>query len=446
MKILKEKSEQVFDTVFKTSQADETEIHFNWITHALTRFANNEIHQNMGDEDIEVSIRSSFGKKTARVTTNKTDMEYLKKMTQLSNHLASLTPEDPDLLPMPGPQTYPTVKHAYERTDHIKAETRARAVSVPIKIAQLKNLTCAGIFANDLTRHALGNSKGLRAYSEETYAVFSTTMMDNKLGSGWAKMGHPDSTQIPVETLALQASEKAILSKNPIDISAGAYTVILEPSAVLDLLEFMLLDFGGLSVLEQRSAFTEKLDKKIFGSNITFKDDIYHPLQSGAPFDGEGFPKKQIELVQNGILKNLVYSQSSALRSQKKPTGHGFPVPNAYGEAPMNFVMNGGNSSLKQMIEGTDRGLLMTRFWYIREVDPMQKILTGMTRDGTFLIENGVLKSAVKNLRFNESLFHLLNNVVELGPSVRASGEEGMDMIVPALKANDFHFTSSTKY
>ncbi|MBI1883450.1 MAG: TldD/PmbA family protein [Chlamydiae bacterium] len=446
MKILREKSEHIFETILKASQADETEIHFSQTAYSLTRFANNEIHQNMGDEDVEISIRSCFGKKTARVTTNKTDPESLKKMTQLSNHLASLNHEDPHLLPMPKPQKYEGVHHAYEKTDHMKAETRAHAVKVPIQIAQSKNLQSAGIFSNSFTRFAIGNSKGLRAYSEETYAVFSTTMMSNSSGSGWAKFGHSDASKIPVETLALEASEKAVLSKNPIELPAGTYTVILEPSAVLDLLEFMLMDFGGLSVLEQRSAFTEKRGQKIFGSNITLHDNVYHPLQSGAPFDGEGIPKQKITLVEKGILKNLVYSQSSAHRANAKPTGHGFAIPNDGGEAPLNIVMEGGNTSLKQMIENTNQGLLITRFWYIREVDPMQKILTGMTRDGTFLIEDGKMRDAVKNFRFNESLFHLFNNVEELGEPVRASGEEGIDRVVPALKAKDFHFTSSTKY
>lgn len=445
MKILKEKSEHIFETVLKNSQADETEIHVSLGSQNMTRFANNEIHQNLAADNISVSIRSSYGKKTAIVSTNKVDPISLAAMTKISNQLASLAPEDPYLLPMPGPQKYKTVQHAFDRTDRIRPETRARAVKVPIQIAQSKGLQTAGIFSNNLSRHAIGNSKGLRAYSEETYAVFSTTMMADS-GSGWAKYGHPDASQIPVETLALHAAEKAVFGRDPQNIAPEKYTVILEPSAVLDLLEFLLLDFGGLSVLEKRSAFTNKEGKKIFGSNIQMSDDVYHPLQSGAPFDGEGLPKQNVILIEDGVLKNLVYSQASAKRMKTKYTGHGFALPNAWGEAPTNMVFEGGKTSIEDMIKNTDRGLLITRFWYIREVDPMHKIVTGMTRDGTFLVENGKIKHAVKNMRFNESLFHFLNNVVEMGPSVRASGEEGMDMVVPALKAADFNFTSSTQY
>lgn len=445
MKILKEKSEEIFDIILKSSRADETEIHFSWMMEYLTRFANNEIHQNMGFENLEVSIRSCFGKKTARISTNKTDPESLKRTTEIADRLASLNHEDPYLLPMPGPQDYIPVAHANDKTGHINADRRAQAVKIATTIAQTKGLQAAGIFSNSLTRSAIANSKGLRAYSEETYAVFSTTMMKNS-SSGWAKYGHTDASQIPIETLSLQASEKAILNHDPIEIPPGPYTVILEPSAVLDLLEFLILDFGGLSVLEKRSAFTDKLKQKIFGSNVNIQDDVYHPLQSGSPYDGEGFPRKKIHLVKNGVLNNLVYSQSSAHRCKTEPTGHGFSLPNEYGEAPMNIVFEGGHSTLEQMVRNTQRGLLITRFWYIREVDPMQKVLTGMTRDGTFLIENGLIKNAVLNLRFNESLFHFLNNIEEMSPSIRASGEEGFDMVVPAMKVKDFHFSSVTKY
>jgi len=445
VKILREKSEHIFETILKNSRADETEIQFSWGSHNLTRFANNEIHQNLAADNITVSIRSCFGKKTAVVSTNKIDADSLARMTQVSNQLASLTPEDPYLMPMPGPQKYKEVKHAFDRTDRIHPEARARAVKIPIQIAKSKGLQTAGIFSNSLSRHAICNSKGLRAYAEETYAVFSTTMMAD-MGSGWAKYGHPDASQIPVETLSLHAAEKAVFGREPQNIEPGKYTVILEPSAVLDLMEFLLLDFGGLSVLEQRSSFTDKLGKKIFGSNIHMYDDVYHPLQSGGPFDGEGLPKEKVSLIENGVLKNLVYSQSSAKRMNTRPTGHGFALPNSWGEAPTNLIFEGGHSTIEDMIKSTDRGLLITRFWYIREVDPMHKIVTGMTRDGTFLVENGKIKHAVKNMRFNESLFHFLSNVVEMGPGVRASGEEGMDMVVPALKAMDFNFTSSTQY
>jgi predicted Zn-dependent protease len=201
----------------------------------------------------------------------------------------------------------------------------------------------------------------------------------------------------------------------------------------------------------------------LFGDNVTIHDDVYHPLQSGAAFDGEGVPRQRVTLVDKGIVRNLVYSRATAQKMQKSelaaqlgkisPTGHGFPLPNEIGDAPMNIVVEGGNEggkkdaqSVDQMVASTERGILVTRLWYIREVDPYEKILTGMTRDGTFLIENGKLVSGVRNFRFNQSLVDMLQNVAALGTSVRASGEESFDMVVPPMKVNYFNFTEITKF
>ena len=188
------------------------------------------------------------------------------------------------------------------------------------------------------------------------------------------------------------------------------------------------------------------MGKPIFGKNISVTDDAYHPLQLGAPFDGEGMPREKIALVQNGVPKNLVYSRASAKIAKKKPTGHGFTLPNEYGEAPMNLVFCGGSDSLEKMIASTDRGLLVTRLWYIREVDPYEKIMTGMTRDGLFLVEKGKVTSAVRNFRFNQSLLEMLKNVEMMGPAIRATGEEAFEMVVPAMKVRDFHFSEVTKF
>ncbi len=188
------------------------------------------------------------------------------------------------------------------------------------------------------------------------------------------------------------------------------------------------------------------MGKKLFGDNITIWDDAYHPLQSGAPYDGEGVPRQKVLLVDRGVPKNLVYSRATAKKMKAKPTGHGFSLPNEYGEAPMNLVLSGGDKSTEEMIRTTERGILVTRLWYIREVDPYQKILTGMTRDGTFLIENGNVSGGVRNFRFNQSIIEMLSNVEMLGPSVRAAGEESFEMVVPTMKVRDFHFSEVTKF
>jgi predicted Zn-dependent protease len=182
------------------------------------------------------------------------------------------------------------------------------------------------------------------------------------------------------------------------------------------------------------------------GDNITVRDDVTHHLQTGAPFDGEGLPRQQVLLIEQGVLRNLVYSRASAKKMKTKPTGHGLPLPNEYGEAPYNLVFEGGTTPVEEMISSTERGILLTRLWYIRDVDPYEKVLTGMTRDGTFLVEDGRIAGGVRNFRFNQNILEMLSNVELLGPAVRAAGEESFEMVVPAMKVRGFHFTEVTKF
>ena len=246
--------------------------------------------------------------------------------------------------------------------------------------------------------------------------------------------------------LAITASEKAERAQNPIELPPGRYTVILEPAAVLDLVGFLFYDFSATAVRDKRSCLSGRVGKPLFGRNITLTDDVYHAEQLGMPFDGEGLPRQRVLLVDRGIPKNLVYSRRSAKLAHKKPTGHGFALPNEFGEAPMNLVLAGGNSSVPEMIASTDRGLLVTRLWYIREVDPYEKIMTGMTRDGLFLVEKGKVGPAVRNFRFNQSVLEMLRNVELLGSSHRATAEESFEIVVPPMKIGKFQFSEVTKF
>jgi predicted Zn-dependent protease len=264
--------------------------------------------------------------------------------------------------------------------------------------------------------------------------------------SGWAKANSPDLRQIHPQALAAAASEKSAASRHPREAEPGRWTVILEPAAVLDLVGFLFYDFAGTAVLDQRSCFNNRLGKKVMGENITLRDDVTHPLQSGAPFDGEGLPRQRVLLVERGVPKNLVYARATAKKMKAKSTGHGFALPNDFGEAPMNLVFDGGNTSVQEMVASTDRGILLTRLWYIREVDPYEKVLTGMTRDGSFLVENGRIAAGIRNFRFNQNILEMLSNVAQLGPAVRAAGEESFEMVVPAMKVSNFHFTEVTKF
>ncbi|MGA6956794.1 MAG: metallopeptidase TldD-related protein, partial [Candidatus Acidiferrales bacterium] len=242
------------------------------------------------------------------------------------------------------------------------------------------------------------------------------------------------------------ASEKATGSRKPRSLEPGHYTAILEPAAALDFVGSIFYDFAGTAILDKRSCLNERMGKKIFGENITLWDDVYHPLQVGPPWDGEGLPRQKVLLVDRGVPKNLVYSRATAKKMKAKPTGHGFTLPNEYGEAPMNLVFSGGDNSVDEMIRSTERGILVTRFWYIREVDPYEKVLTGMTRDGTFLVENGRVAGGIRNFRFNQSIIEALAKVEMLGPAVRATGEESFEMVVPPMKIRDFHFSEVTKF
>lgn len=425
--------------------ADEAEVHVDEVADSLTRFANNGIHQNVAEHGVTVSVRTVVDGRTARFTTNRVDEDSLRTAIEASLSLGHSQPKDPGLLAMPGKQRYKAVKRFAKSTAAISAADRARAVRSACDLAAKNGQAAAGIFATGQSQAAIGNSRGLYASYRETHAEFSITMQDGAATS-WAKANAGDVRSVRPQELAKRASEKAKRAKNPVELPAGRYTVILEPAAVLDLVGFLFYDFAATALEDKRSFLNERMGKPLFGKNISISDDVYHPLQLGAPHDGEGMPREAVALVVSGVPKNLVYSRHSAKTAKKKATGHGFALPNEYGEAPMNLVVAGGNDSLEKMIASTERGLLVTRLWYIREVDPYEKIMTGMTRDGLYLVEKGKVKSAVRNFRFNQSILEMLRNVEMLGPAVRATGEESFEMVAPAMKVRDFHFSEVTKF
>jgi len=437
--------DRLAERVLNLSDADETEVEIGATTDALTRFANNTIHQNVAEHTLAISVRAVVDGRTARATTNKTDDESLRRAAAAAVSLARNEPENPGLLPMLRAQKYPKVARFFPATAAATPQDRARAVTRVCKMADKNKQTAAGIFSSGSSQSLLANSRGLFARHEQTRAEFSVTILEEN-SSGWAKSNSPDVRAIDPEALALGASRKAAESRRPRELEPGRYTAILEPSAVLDLVGFLFYDFAGTAVLDKRSCFTGRMGKKVFGDNITLWDDVYHPLQTGAPWDGEGVPRQKVLLVDRGVPQNLVYARSTAKKMKAKPTGHGFSLPNEYGEAPMNLVFAGGDKSVDEMVRSTERGILVTRLWYIREVDPYEKILTGMTRDGTFLVENGRVSGGIRNFRFNQSMIEMLSQVEMLGPAVRAAGEESFEMVVPAMKVRGFHFSEVTKF
>jgi PmbA protein len=452
----------IFSRIRKHSTADEVECLFYGGQSALTRFANNTIHQNVAEENYGVSVRTVFGGRTARATTNKFDNESLSNVVKASEDLARVQAADADLLPVPesDKSVRPTRAGAsrhFEQTAALTPAQRAESVGQIVSIAQKHKLTTAGIFASSENVEGIFNSGGLSDWHTQTSAKISITMLAPD-SSGWQKANSPNVHNLNAGALAEIAARKAVESAAPREIAPGKYTVILEPAAVLDTVGFAFFDFGGLSILDQRSFLSNRIGTKLFGENISIWDDVAHPLQSGSPFDGEGMRRQKIQLVEDGIVKRLVYARASAEKMKKSehagkvgpiaPSGHGFPIPNEMGEAPMNIVFEGPRDpkTVEQMIASTERGILVTRLWYIREVDPYEKILTGMTRDGTFLVEDGKVVCGVRNFRFNQSLIDMLSNVEQMSTPVRTSGEESFDMVVPAMKVREFNFTEVTKF
>jgi predicted Zn-dependent protease len=463
--LTRERASDIFDRIRRFAAADEVEVLFSSSRFALTRFANNTIHQNVEEENCLASIRTNFGGRTARATANQFDDDSLRRAVEASDSLARVQEPDPDLLPMPdsreaGDQDADKNVRAtrfFAQTAAIAPGERANVIGQMVAVADKHKLTTAGIYSTSESLEGIFNSRGLARWHTQTLAEISITMLAED-SSGWQKLNSPDVRNLDPLQLAERAARKAIESARPREIPPGKYTVVLEPSAALDIVGFMFWDYSGMAILDQRSFLNDRIGTKLFGDNINIWDDAGHPLQAGSPFDGEGVRRQRVQMVENGVVKRVVYARGTAARMKKseyvskvgpiEATGHGFPLPNEMGEMPLNVVFgaSGNPQSVDQMVASTERGILVTRLWYIREVDPYEKIVTGMTRDGTFLIENGKVQCGLRNFRFNQSLIAMLSNVEAMGVPVRACGEESFDMVVPALKVREFNFTEVTKF
>ncbi len=445
-----ERCDEIFRQVVLAARAmgvDDVEAIIDFEDQALTRFANNAIHQNVAERSTNLSVRAAIDGRTARATTNRLDRDSIRAAVEQAVAITRLTERDPELPPMaePEPIEEPAPRRHFEATARATPEERALAVAEAIHAVEDNGQTAAGIYSTSETFSAIRNSRGVSVDHAETMARFSITAMAAD-SSGWAKASSCYHGDFDPLALAVSAASKAQASAAPEVWPAGRFTVILEPAAVLDLVGQMFGDFSATAIRDGRSFLVDRIGKHLFGENITIHDNVRHPRQSGPPFDGEGAPRQRLALVERGVVREVAWSRHAAALAGAAPTGHGFPLPNEYGEAPANVVVEGGETSLEEMIASTERGILVTRFWYIREVDPYEKIFTGMTRDGTFRIEGGKIAGGLRNFRFNQGLVEMLSNVESLSPAVRASGEESPDMVVPAMKVRDFNFTEVTRF
>ncbi|HKG96056.1 MAG TPA: TldD/PmbA family protein [Gemmatimonadaceae bacterium] len=421
--------------------ADETRVLINSGVTGNTRFAGNQVSTGGDNYNASITVRSAVGKRSAVSSTNRLDDESLRAVVQTAERLARLAPEDPEAMPELGQQQYQETLGWSESTGALDPAGRAAAVRRITEPSKAGGLTSTGYLESQAGSFAIANSKGLFAYSRQTAAAMTTTVRTpDGTGSGWAGASSHDWSRIDPAELGARAIDKARRSVNPVAIEPGRYTVVLEPTAVANLVQLIAFSIGARNADEGRSFFSKqgggnKIGMKVVDERVTITSDPLDPDTYGNTFTGEGLPTQKTTWIENGVVKNLAYDRYWA--SQKGVQ----PVPFGGG-----LKMSGGAASIDDMIASTDRGLLVTRFWYIRPVDPRTILFTGLTRDGTFLIEKGKITRAVKNLRYNESPIFMLNNLEAMGRPVRVSASEdgspGLPIVVPPLKVRDFTFTS----
>ena len=432
-------SQDLSSRILKMSTADSASVFVNSNIANNLRFAANQVSTAGSVTDINIQVTSNFGPKHATVVTNNTSDEALRATVKQSEALAKLAPDDPEAMPDLGPQNIKTVNAWFPSTASLSAADLIQAGLTALTPARKSgDLATAGYLVVNAGSSALANSKGLFAYHRSTNANYTVTVRTSDgTGSGWAGVEHPDWSQVNIGEVSARAIEKARLSRNPVAIEPGHYAVILEPQAVGDLVQLIGNYGDARSSDEGRSPFTKqgggnKIGEKIVDNRISLIADPFDPMVLSQPWDGDGLPLGRQVFVDKGVLRELYYSRFWAKKQGKQATG-----------APTSFIMTGGTTSIEDMIKSTPRGVLVTRLWYLREVDPRTILYTGLTRDGTFLIENGKISKAVKNFRFNDSPLFMLNNLEALGRPVRLAGtEQGGAVVVPPIKVKDFNFTS----
>ncbi|MGI4886847.1 MAG: TldD/PmbA family protein [Janthinobacterium lividum] len=417
------------------STADECEASLNGRTSGNIRYARNGVSTAGAQDTVSLAVEARFGKRSGVATCNEFDEATLRRCVQRAEEIARLAPESPEYVPLLGPQTYLQPPSAAPTV--LSPAARAQAAADSINLCAAKNLTAAGFLDGGTSFRALRNNKGLDAYQQSTNTDFSVTVRTaDGRGSGYAIADVTDAAKLNAKALTQRAADKAAGSLNAKAIEPGKYTVILEPAALmagddLSLLGGLLYGLDARSADEGRSFLTKKgggnrKGEKLFDDKVTIYSDPMNAEVPGNAFDGDGLPTQRMSWVEKGVVKNMLYSRYWAQKNNVPAT----PFPSG-------FIMSGGTQSTAELIKGTAKGILITRLWYIREVDPQTLLYTGLTRDGTFYIENGAIKFPIKNMRFNESPIIMLNNLEAIGRPQRLAG-----CLVPPLKIRDFTFTS----
>lgn len=430
--------------VLSYSKAGQTEVVYLGTESALTRFANNFIHQNVAESNHELHVRAVVGKRTGVARTNRLDDESLRRVTEQALEIALLSPENPEFHSLPEPQPIVPAPGYNDHTAQYSAEARARGVGVIVQLAKERGLESAGAFSTETNRVAVANSLGIFAYEPRTESECHAVVMADARGSGYTQRLATDATTIDFEAMAREAVEKARRSRNPIDFPIGEYPVVLDTYATADMLQNLI--FMGLTataVQEERSFMNGQFGKQLVNPLVTIYDDGHDPAGSPQAFDYEGVPKQRVVMFDHGIANAVVYDSFTAFREGKSNTGHALPAPNPWGPLPLHTMIAAGEASLEELMRGVDRGIYVTRFHYTNTVHPVKTLFTGMTRDGTFLIEHGELTSPVKNFRFTQSILDALRDVQAIGRE-RIQCRDYLPVVAPALRIGSFHFTGVT--
>jgi predicted Zn-dependent protease len=439
----RDEAKRTVDKTLSHSTGGDCEVSLEAGLSSHTRFARNEITTSGFTEELSLTITSRKDGRSGRITTDDLSTEGLKTAVARAEELRALMPVDPESVDSLPKQDYPALEKYDEASARARAADRAAGVKATLALARKKKLLTAGFFENTLAHRAIGNSKGNFGYYLSSGVEFSTTMRtQDGTGSGWAAGYSPRLSAIDPKEIAGRAAEKGTRSASPREVAPGDYTVILEPAAVANLLQG--LQFGMMSARaadEGRSVFSKqgggnRIGDKMFHESVTVRTDPFDPRVPALPWSGGGFfggdsgglPNRKVTWIEKGILKTLFTDRYWARTTKTDPT----PFPSS-------VVMEGGSSTLEDLIASTGKGLLVTRFWYIRTVNPQTAQLTGLTRDGLFLIEKGRIAGPVVNLRFNESPVVMLQNV----EGMTAAAPAGR-MVLPAIKSREFTFTSKS--
>lgn len=443
----KEDSLRLLRHLVQESSADQTEAILLTEDSSLTRFAGSAVHQHVAERNQTMVLRVVLGKKIAVVTTNIFLPSSVRQSLQKAISLAKVQQPNDDFISLPGPRPIPEIETFSRNIGRLTPHQKVRMVKSLLKLAKEKGCKVSGAFSNGEVELAVINSLGVEAYQKFS-DLFVHLIVENEKSSSYASFVARNPDQLDVDSLAEEAIGK-ISKEEPIQIEPGEYEVILEPYAVSELLSFLgYLGFHALAAQEGRSFFSNRFGEKMVDEKVTIYDDGLDPEGLQVPFDFEGIPKKKVTFFDRGVAREVTYDSFTAGREGKDSTGHGLIAPNTAGPVPINLFMKEGESSLGEMIQSVRRGIYVTRFHYTNVVEPMKAIITGMTRDGTFLIEGGEITKPIKNLRFTESILKALSRVLAISKDRKVCSEGTVysrrfvtGTAAPAIKIDGFNFS-----